>query len=314
VVIGTAEGWREGEGSMARTAGSAMEVRSDRTPQPARDRLRFSAAILACVALAGIGCAHVGRPAVREIVWEGEVTILGSVVVDSGERLVIRPGTRVLFAFLDDNGDGAGDSSIVVKGSIHARGAEGSPIEFAPATPGPIGAAGWNEVLIEDAGRAEFVRCRFVGAQQAVHAHRTPLVVEDSRFESNGIALRFTGDPVVIRRNRFVGNGTAVRYFESSPEVTANEFEGNATAIFVRENSPRSVVTGNNFISSTDYHLNLGESQGADVDARDNWWGTERREEIERMIYDRVDAGYLGRVRFDPPSPARKDDAGHGTE
>ena len=126
--------------------------------------------------------------------------------------------------------------------------------------------------------------------------------VEDCRFERNGIALRFTGGPVVIRRNRFVGNGTAVRYFESSPEVAANEFEGNATAIFVREGSPRSVVTGNNFISSTDYHIKLGESQAADVDARDNWWGTDRREEIERLIFDREDADYLGRVRYDPPA------------
>jgi nitrous oxidase accessory protein NosD len=208
----------------------------------------------------------------------------------------------VLFAFQDDDGDGAGDSSIVVKGSIHARGTEGAPIEFAPASPGPIGADGWSEVLIEDAASAEFAWCRFVGGQQAVHAHRTPLVVEDCRFESNGIALRFTGGPVAIRRNRFVANGTAVRYFESSPEVTANEFEGNATAIFVREDSPRSVVTGNNFISSTDYHVKIGESQAADLDARGNWWGTERREEIERLIYDREDAGYLGRVRYAPPA------------
>jgi hypothetical protein len=279
-----------------------MEVRSVRTPKPGRGWLQFSVAALTASVLSGIGCAHVGRPVVREIVWQGEVTIQGSVVVDSGERLVIRPGTRVLFAFLDDNGDGAGDSGIVVKGSIYARGAEGSPIEFAPANPGPIGAAGWNEVLIEDAARAEFAHCRFVGAQQALHAHRTPLVIEDSRFESNGIALRFTGGPVVIRRNRFVDNGTAVRYWESNPAVVANEFEGNATGVFIREGSARSVVTGNNFVSSTDYHVKLGESQAADVDARDNWWGTDRREEIERLIFDREDAGYLGRVRYEPPA------------
>jgi hypothetical protein len=62
------------------------------------------------------------------------------------------------------------------------------------------------------------------------------------------------------------------------------------------------VVTGNNFFSSSDYHVKLGESQAADVDARDNWWGTDRREEIERLIFDREDAGYLGRVRYDPPA------------
>jgi len=226
------------------------------------------------------------------------------VVVAAGERLVIRPGTRVLFAFCDENGDGAGDSRIEVRGSIVARGTKEAPIEFARGKPAPSDAAGWDSVLIEDAASADFSRCRFAGAQQAVHAHRTPLVVEDCRFESNGIGLRFTGGPVAIRRNRFVGNGTAVRYWESSPEVVANEFAGNATAIFIREGSARSVVTGNNFLSSADYHLKLGESQAADVDARGNWWGTSRREEIERLIFDREDAAYLGRVRFDPPAPA----------
>jgi hypothetical protein len=73
-----------------------LEVRSDRTPKPGRVLLQFPVAVLAVLLLGGIGCAHVGRPAVREIVWEGEVTIQGSVVVDAGERLVIRPGTRAL--------------------------------------------------------------------------------------------------------------------------------------------------------------------------------------------------------------------------
>jgi hypothetical protein len=218
----------------------------------------------------------------------------------------------------------------VVKGSIEARGTEEAPIEFAPELPGTSGAGGWDAVLLEDAESAVFVWCRFVGAQQAVHAHRTPLSVEGCSFERNGIALRFTGGPVVIRHNRFAGNGTAVRYFESSPMVEANDFEGNGTAVFVREGSPRSVVTGNNFFSSTDYHLKLGESQSADVDARDNWWGTDRREEIERVIFDREDVDYLGRVRYDPPAPAPrraggaalravppktgKDTLGHGIE
>jgi len=267
-----------------------------------------------CVVLAGAGCADIGRPAVREIVWQGEVALQGDVVIEKGERLVIRPGTRVLFAFQDANGDGAGDSRITVKGDVQARGTEAAPIEFAPLHPGQPGATGWREVLVEDAERAEFVHCRFVGAQQAVHAHRTPLTVEECRFESNGIGLRFTGGPVVISRNRFVANGTAIRYWGSSPLVVGNQFEGNATGLFIRESSAHSVVTGNNFVSSADYHIKLGESQADDVDARDNWWGAGRREEIERLIYDREDAEYLGRVRYDPVSPARKDGVVHGIE
>jgi hypothetical protein len=259
---------------------------------------------LAAVAVAGAGCAHLGRPAVRDIVWQGEQMIRGSVVIAAGERLVIRPGTRVLFAFQDDNGDGVGDSRIEVRGGLVARGTQDAPIEFVPEKKGAGGAPAWDTVLVEDAAGAAFADCRFAGAQQAVHAHRTPLLVERCRFEGNRIGLRFTGGPVVIRGNRFVANGTAVRYWESSPAVTGNQFEGNETAIFVREGSAKSVVTGNNFVSSLDYHVKLGESQAADVDARGNWWGTDRREQIERQLYDREDAGYLGRVRYEPPAPA----------
>jgi len=281
---------------------STMEVRSVRTPQPGWGKLRFGAVCLACVILAEFGCSNAGRPAAREIVWEGEITVRRSAVIAAGERLVIRPGTRVLFAFGDEDGDGAGDARIVVKGSIDARGTEGAPIEFVPEKPVECDEAAWAEVLVEDAAGAVFAHCRFAGAQQAVHAHRTALVVEDSRFERNRVGLRFTGGPVAIRRSRFEANGTAVRYWESSPEVTANEFEGNGTAVFVREGSARSRLAGNNFLSSTDYHVKLGELQAADVEARENWWGTDRPEEIERLIFDRRDADYLGRVRYDPPA------------
>jgi hypothetical protein len=269
-------------------------------------------AVLAVIVFSVSGCVHGGRPAAREIVWEGLVTVRGSVVIAAGELLAIRPGTRVSFAFIDENGDGVGESRIVVHGGIRARGREDAPIEFSPERPVDAGAAGWVEVLVEDASGAEFTHCRFSGAQQAVHAHRTPLAIEDCLFEGNGIGLRFTGGPVVVRRSRFAANGTAIRYWESSPEIVANDFEGNGTGVFVREGSTHSVMSGNNFQSSTDYHVKLGELQTADIEAQGNWWGTIRPEEIERLIFDREDADYLGRVRYDPPAPGLRPTAARG--
>jgi len=248
-----------------------------------------------------VGCAHGGRPAAREIVWEGSVTVREDVRIGDGEVLVVRPGTRVTFAFRDDDGDGSGDARIVVRGGIDACGSGAAPIVFAAERPGAAGAPGWAEVLIEDAAGARFAHCRFSGAQQAVHAHRTPVLVERCRFEDNAVGLRFTGDPVSVHGSTFARNVTGVRYWESSPEITANDFAGNATAVFVREGSARSVVRGNNFRDSADYHVKLGESQQADVDARGNWWGSADPGEIERLIYDRLDADYLGRVRYDGP-------------
>lgn len=257
--------------------------------------------LLAAVTLIGAACAHGGRVAEREIIWEGNVVVREDVVIGPGETLVIRPGTRVTFAFRDDDGDGAGDARVVVRGAIDARASAAAPIVFAAERPGAAGAPGWGEILIEDGCGARFAHCRFAGAQQAVHAHRTPLIVESCRFEGNSFGLRFTGGPVSVHQSAFVDNGTAVRYWESSPEITANDFAGNGTAVFVRERSPRSVVRGNNFRDSADYHVKLGESQPDDVDARGNWWGSTDAAEIERRIYDRLDAEYLGRVRYDWP-------------
>jgi hypothetical protein len=255
------------------------------------------------------GCAGERPPAAREIVWQGAVTVRDDVVIAPGERLVIRPGTKVRFAFRDDDGDGAGDARIVVRGSIAVAGTPQDPVEFVPEAAGAGVEPCWREVLLEDAPAATFSWCRFRAAQQAVHAHRTPLAVERCVFEGNGVGMRFTGGPVTIRDSRFAGNGTAVRFWESSPRVSGCLFDGNGTAVFVRERSPGVVIAGNNFVASADYHVKLGEAQPDDVDARGNWWGTTRPEEIERLIYDRLDADYLGRVRYDPPAagPLRLD-------
>lgn len=252
--------------------------------------------------LASAGCAHVGRPIEREIVWEGRVVVREDVLIGPGERLVVRPGTEVVFAFRGGDGDGVGDARIVIKGAVRAVGTAAAPILFIPER--DRASPGWREILLEDAARADFAWCRFRGAQQAVHAHRTPLTVANCRFEGNAFGVRFTGDPVVVRNCRFAANGTAVRYWESGPRLEANVFEGNATAVFVREGSARSVLVGNNFVSSVDYHVKLGEAQAAGVEAGGNWWGTARVEEIERLIFDREDDNYLGRVRYEPPAPA----------
>jgi hypothetical protein len=248
------------------------------------------------------GCAVAPAPAAREVVWEGTVRVTDDVTVAKGETLVIRPGTQVRFAFRDADGDGAGDARIVVRGAVRAAGTAGAPIVFGPEREGA--APGWTEILIEDASRADFSWCRFSGARQAVHAHRTPLTVERCRFERNEIGVRFTGGPVAVRHSRFAANGTAVRFWESSPEIAGNDFSGNTTAVFAREGSPRVVLRGNDFAASADYHVKLGEGQEADLDARGNWWGTASAPEIERLLYDREDAPYLGRVQYGTPAAA----------
>ena len=123
--------------------------------------------------------------------------------------------------------------------------------------------------------------------------------------------MKFRAGPIRLYSNDVTGNGTAVRYWESAPEVISNIFRENGTAVFSRQGSEGTLMRGNNFLGSVDYHVKLGELQSADLDARHNYWGTARSAPIEEKIFDRKDVSYLGRVLFEPPEerPFPLDDA-----
>jgi parallel beta-helix repeat protein len=236
-------------------------------------------------------------------VWAGTVIVEGVEEVGPGETLTIRPGTRVLFTFLDSDANGWGDAGILVKGGrVLALGTDAAPITFEPEgrdrRPGR-----WGEIRIESGGPSRFAHCRFRGGSWALHTHLTPLRVENSRFHGNVGGVKFRGDGIELYGNGFYGNGTAIRYWESSPEIISNTIEENGTGIFSRDGSSGTLVRGNNFLRNVDYHIKLGELQEQDVDARFNYWGGTSEKEIEKMLFDKKDASYLGRVRYTPFEP-----------
>lgn len=270
------------------------------------------AAAVALAAIAAAGFAAAGRPPRAEVIWEGEVLVEGVREIPAGTILLIRPGARVVFSFQDPDGDGVGESALAVRGRIRAAGTPERPIVF--VAEGDAAPGRWAGIRIDDSPGAVFTDCRFAGAETALHVHGTPLEVERCRFEGNAFGVRFRGGPVRIRRSSFVSNGTAVRYWESGPLIEGNDFEGNETAIFCREGSAGTRVWRNNFASSLDYHLKLGELQDRDVDARWNWWGSADPGRIATSVYDREDAGYIGRVVREPfaARPLRRGDGGGG--
>ncbi|NIQ93418.1 MAG: hypothetical protein GWN87_03835, partial [Desulfuromonadales bacterium] len=89
------------------------------------------------------GCAALVRTAPERVLgdtvisgeetWSGVVRIDGIVTVKKDGKLTILPGTRVLFARNDVDGDGIGDSEILVEGEIVARGTDDAPILFSSA-------------------------------------------------------------------------------------------------------------------------------------------------------------------------------------
>lgn len=264
---------------------------------------RLFAPALAALLLAGCAAGDTPASQGKVTVWEGKVVVRGKKVIPVGETLLIRPGTTVLFDYVDSDGDGFGESGLFIAGAVTAAGTAAEPVVFAPLA-GPLRPGLWDTIQIEEGGASRLTACRFTGARWALHAHFTDLLLEESRFEGNEGGVRFRGGPMVIRRNVFTGNGTALRFWESSPEITGNVFTGNGTAIFSRQGSAGGTITGNDFFDNRDYHIKLGELQEEDVAATGNWWGTVDGTRIGELIYDRADDSYLGAVIYEPFAPA----------
>ena len=85
-------------------------------------RIGFLAALAGCLLVGGCSAAlmpelHLGDTVIdAEETWRGTVRINGVVTVKKSGKLVIKPGTKVLFKRIDRDGDGIGDSELLFHG------------------------------------------------------------------------------------------------------------------------------------------------------------------------------------------------------
>jgi nitrous oxidase accessory protein NosD len=124
--------------------------------------------------------------------------------------------------------------------------------------------------------------------------------VKESVFTGNGVGLRFHSTPILVSGNTFSDNGTGLRFHFGTPTITGNRFIGNGTAIFISQDPGETVITGNDFIDSMDYHVSLGEMVDADIEATGNYWGSADPAEVAEMFYDASKWDHLGRVIREP--------------
>ncbi|GAB4166855.1 MAG: hypothetical protein Kow00100_06070 [Geothermobacteraceae bacterium] len=184
----------------------------------------------------------------QDTVWQGEVVIDGILTVAPEARLEIRPGTRVLFRFVDSNNDGLGESDLFVQGRLLALGTADAPIHFASELPdqrpglwGAVNVMGSDQsnrlqyCLIEGAsiafhshfGRAELDHCLFRANLRALMFQDSTVTLAFSRIENNRNGLQFR-DATVLLRNSIVRDGFwAVRGTYSQVEMVGCLVENN---------------------------------------------------------------------------------------
>ena len=227
----------------------------------------------------------------------GHIQISGTLTIPEGVVLKIDPGTHIEFLSTDKNQDGIGDGGIVVKGTIVADGTHDEPILFSGQSSAP---RSWSEIIIEYSPASRFTYCEFQYAHWALHVHFSPLTITSCRFIDNYGGMRFRSGPVSIEKSLFRGNTLAIRYIAADPVIKNNFFEKNTSGIFIREGSTNPVIKGNNFLDNKGFAVKLGEAQSTDIPAANNFWGSVKIDDVERVIYDKLDSDYLGRVLYDP--------------
>jgi parallel beta-helix repeat protein len=230
--------------------------------------------------------------------WRGEIGIEKAVSVAPGAVLSVAPGARVAF------GAGAG---LAVTGKILAQGTPEARVTFTAAAAGAARGA-WDEIILEHADGSVFSNCVVEKGNWGIHSHFSRLTVSDCTFRDNNGGMRFRSGPIEIRRSLFTDNGIGIRSFRGNVVIEGSTVTRNDTGVFVREKGGGVKLRNNNLFRNNDYNLRLGDFNDEDVDARDNWWGSDNP---AAAIYDARNEPGIGTVRFEPfrvreAAPARE--------
>lgn len=240
-----------------------------------------------------------------EVRWQGTVRLAGDVIVESGSRLTIAPGTTVLFLppppgedLLVDHPHFSG-SELIVRGTVTAEGTPEAPVVFRHADPSAA-AGSWGGINLQQSPDAVFRYCRFTQADSALHSQESRVTVTESVFEKNLVALRFHTSEILFERNLVRRNGTGIRFHFGAPVIRWNEIRDNERAFFLTSHPRDFVIEKNNIVGSREFSVVLGEEVPEAVPMRENWWGEVDPGRIAGSFFDGRRVDYLGRVDFLP--------------
>jgi len=244
-----------------------------------------------------------------ETVWRGEVHIDGVVTVKKTGRLVIEPGTRVIFARRDIDGDGIGDAELLVEGALVAIGTPEAPIVFTSGAAQPQ-RSDWKFVYLDFAREAVVDHAVFEYAFSGLQVHFCKATVTNSVFRYNVDGLRFSTVKILAAGNRMHDNVHGLRYEERRSEAYLhhNDIRDNDIGIFVVTRSEdQARIEHNNITGSRLYNVKLGLQQPHAMTLPHNWWGTVDQAAIEQTFFDRRADDSLGQVSAPLPLAAAID-------
>jgi len=218
--------------------------------------------------------------------WAGIIHVRNLLEVADNSILTVMPGSSVIFSE---------EAGLMVNGALKANGTPEHRIIFTSFE--KSGPGDWTGIRLERAAGSEVKYCDFSYAEWGLHVHFVPMEINKCRFISNDVGLKFRSGPMRLSRSFFSGNRIAIRSFLGKMDIFENEITENEIGVFIREGGKDIKIYRNNLHNNERYNLRLGDFNKDDVDARNNWWGTDNPQE---KIFDRRMESYIGQAIFEP--------------
>ena len=230
----------------------------------------------------------------KDTLLSGRVYIKDSISVGKGVTLTIKPGTIIECENPGLCDDGNVNYSIMVEGTIVAKGTKEEPIIFTSASEKKPSAFG--EIFISESENSLFKNCTFQFSHWGLHVHDSNVTVKNCVFENTFGGIRFKGDKLIILNNQFINNNTSLRFWQAAPDITSNTFKDVDTAIFIREKVKGPIIQSNKFIGVKSYFVKLGELQEEEITIIGSDFSTMDQHDIDSKIFDNKDEDYIGKV------------------
>jgi TonB family protein len=247
--------------------------------------------------------------------WQGTIIISGDVIVEQKSRLVIEPGTKVLFEPNIDITKGGTDktrSEVIVRGTLIARGLPGRKIVFSSYSDSPRMGDWYSLQFLHLKSGTLMEYCVIEYAHNGLTIKNSQILINNCEVRYNyhaGIRTEVKSNPEI--KNSIVSeNGYAGIICElgSKPFLTDNLISLNRIGVVIFSLSQPNLGNktpgedynpGRNNIYNNE-EFNLYNHSNKKIIAENNFWGDNNRSTIAQKVYDNDDNSKYGSVDFVP--------------
>jgi len=247
--------------------------------------------------------------------WRGTIIISGDVTIEQKSRLVIEPGTIVLFEPNQDDTKSGADktrSEIIVRGTLVARGLPGRKITFSSNSDSPRMGDWYSMEFLHIKSGTLLEYCVIEYAHNGLTIKNSHILVNNCEARYNyhaGIRTEVKAYPE-IKNSIFSENGYAGVICElgSKPVLADNLISLNRYGVVVFSLSQPNLgnmTPGENFNPGrnnifNNEEFNLYNHSNKKIVAENNYWGDKSRTAIAQKVYDGDDNSKYGLVDFVP--------------